>query len=90
MLFAIKDKRSVIMQEFTIEEVARYNGKNGEKTYVVYKDKVYDVTDSDFWSDGEHMGLHEAGNDLTNALEAEAPHESSALDAYPVVGTIKK
>ncbi|WP_370574785.1 cytochrome b5 domain-containing protein [Methanomethylovorans sp.] len=78
------------MQEFTIEEVARYNGKNGEKAYVLYKDKVYDVTGSGFWSDGEHMGLHEAGNDLTNALEAEAPHETSALDAYPVVGTIKK
>ena len=78
------------MQEFTVEEVARYNGKNGEKAYLVYKDKVYDITESGFWSEGEHMGLHEAGNDLTEALETEAPHESSALDAYPVVGTIKK
>lgn len=78
------------MQEFTIEEVTRYNGKNGEKAYVIYKGKVYDVTESGFWSDGEHMGLHEAGNDLTDSLEAEAPHEPATLDAYPVVGTIKK
>lgn len=78
------------MQEFTIEEVASYNGKNGAKAYVIYKGKVYDVTDSDLWADGEHMGLHEAGSDLTDALEAEAPHESSNLDTYAVVGTIKK
>lgn len=78
------------MQEFTVEEIARYNGKDGEKAYVVYNGKVYDVTESVFWSQGEHMGLHEAGNDLTEALDTEAPHESSALDTCPVVGTIKK
>ncbi|WP_342305416.1 cytochrome b5 domain-containing protein [Methanolobus sp. ZRKC5] len=78
------------MQEFTLEEVAKYNGKDGEKTYVVYDGKVYDVSGSDFWDDGEHMGLHEAGNDLTESLDMEAPHETDALDNYSVVGTIKK
>ncbi|MDG6244302.1 MAG: cytochrome b5 domain-containing protein [Methanolobus sp.] len=78
------------MQEFTLEEVAKYNGKEGEKAYVVYAGNVYDVSDSDFWSDGEHMGLHEAGDDLTEALDLEAPHETDALENYPIVGTIKK
>ncbi|MDY0387163.1 MAG: cytochrome b5 domain-containing protein [Methanolobus sp.] len=78
------------MQEFTLEEVAKYNGKDGEKAYVIYDGKVYDVSDSDFWNDGEHMGLHEAGDDLTESLETEAPHETDALDNYSVVGTIKK
>ncbi len=78
------------MQEFTFEEVAKYNGKDGEKTYVVYDGKIYDVSDSDFWDGGEHMGLHEAGADLTESLDMEAPHETDALDNYPVVGTIKK
>ena len=78
------------MQEFTLEEVAKHNGRDGQKAYVVYQDKVYDVTDSDFWDDGEHMGLHEAGNDLTDEMDMEAPHDSEALEDYPVVGTIKK
>ncbi|WP_292466152.1 cytochrome b5 domain-containing protein [Methanolobus sp.] len=78
------------MQEFTIEEVAKYNGKDEEKVYVIYDGNVYDVSDSDFWGGGEHMGLHEAGTDLTEALNLEAPHEVDALESYPVVGTIKK
>ncbi len=78
------------MQEFTLEEVTKYNGRNGQKAYLVYQDKVYDVTDSDFWDDGEHMGLHEAGSDLTDEMDMEAPHDSEALEDYPVVGTIKK
>ncbi|QLC50196.1 cytochrome B5 [Methanolobus zinderi] len=78
------------MQEFTLEEVAQYNGRDGQRAYVVYSGKVYDVTDSDFWDDGEHMGLHEAGADLTESLDLEAPHEAESLDRYPLVGVIKK
>lgn len=78
------------MQEFTLEEVAKFNGQSGEKAYVVYNDKVYDVTGSSMWSDGEHMGMHEAGIDLTEELDAEAPHDASNLDGFQIVGTIKK
>lgn len=77
------------MQEFTLEEVAKYNGRDGQRAYVIYSGKVYDITDSDFWDDGEHMGLHEAGGDLTETLDMEAPHESDALEGYPIVGVIK-
>ena len=78
------------MQEFTMDEVAKYNGKEEEKVYVVYAGNVYDVTDSEFWDGGEHMGLHEAGTDLTESLDMEAPHEVDALENYPIVGTIRK
>ncbi|MDI3539924.1 MAG: hypothetical protein PWR29_1411 [Methanolobus sp.] len=78
------------MEEFTLEEVAKYNGRNGQRAYVVYSGKVYDVTDSDFWDGGEHMGLHEAGTELTEALDMEAPHESDSLDSFKVVGVIRK
>ncbi|MCQ6963142.1 cytochrome b5 domain-containing protein [Methanolobus chelungpuianus] len=78
------------MEEFTLEEVAKYNGRNGQRAYVVYSGKVYDVTDSDFWDGGEHMGLHEAGTDLTEALDMEAPHENDSLDNFKVVGVIRK
>jgi predicted heme/steroid binding protein len=78
------------MEEFTLEEVTKYNGKDGQKTYIVYSGKVYDVTGSGFWDGGEHMGLHEAGLDLTEDLDMEAPHESDALENFKVVGVIKK
>lgn len=78
------------MEEFTLEELAKYNGRNGQRAYVVYSGKVYDVTDSDFWDGGEHMGLNEAGADLTEALDMEAPHETDSLDNFKIVGIIKK
>jgi predicted heme/steroid binding protein len=77
------------MQEFTLEEVAKYNGIDNDKIYVVYSGKVYDVTNSEFWVDGEHMGLHKAGEDLTDSLDLEAPHEADALAGFEVVGIIK-
>ena len=78
------------MQEFTLEEVAKYNGRDNEKVYVVYSGKVYDVTDSEFWVNGEHMGLHDAGEDLTESLDLEAPHEADSLNDFEMVGTIKE
>ena len=33
------------MKEFTLEELAEYNGVNGKKAYVAYQGQVYDVTD---------------------------------------------
>lgn len=70
---------------FTTEELAKYNGKNGNKAYVAYEGKVYDFSSSEQWKDGEHYGLS-AGQDLTGKL-GEAPHGSEVVNGYPVVGT---
>jgi len=75
------------MKKFTEEELAQHNGKNGNLAYVVYKGKVYDVTGSFLWKNGIHQVLHEAGVDLTDALE-QAPHGSRVLEKFPVVGII--
>jgi predicted heme/steroid binding protein len=76
------------MQTFTKEELAKYNGKNGKPIYVAHKGKVYDVTKSSLWEDGEHQGMHTAGGDLTKDI-ADAPHENDVLERYPVVGELK-
>jgi len=57
------------VKEFTEEELARYNGKNGAPAYIAYKGKVYDVSDSFLWRNGSHQVLHNAGADLTEAIE---------------------
>jgi predicted heme/steroid binding protein len=76
------------MKEYTLEELSEYNGKNG-KVYIAYDGQVYDVSDSYLWEDGTHQGLHEAGEDLTEAMD-EAPHGAETFKDYPVVGTLKK
>ncbi|MCD4821185.1 MAG: cytochrome B5 [Methanococcoides sp.] len=76
------------MEEFTTEELAKYNGKDGEKCYIAYKGKVYDVTESMLWEDGDHQGMHDGGIDLTTDQE-DAPHDDDVLEDFPVVGTLK-
>ena len=76
------------MEEFTTEELAKYNDKDGEKCYFAYKGNVYDVTESMLWEDGDHQGMHEGGIDLTDEQE-DAPHDDDVLEDFPVVGTLK-
>jgi predicted heme/steroid binding protein len=76
------------MKEFTLEELADYNGKNG-KVYIAYDGQVYDVSESYMWEDGTHQGLHKAGQDLTDEMD-EAPHGPEIFKDYSVVGTLKK
>ena len=74
-------------KKITKQELAENNGKNGKPAYLAYKGKVYDVTDSSFWIDGDHLGMHEAGKDLTEELEM-APHREENLQRVKIVGTL--
>lgn len=75
------------MKKFTEGELAQYNGKNGNPAYVAYKGKVYDVTASFLWKNGIHQVLHNAGIDLTNALE-QAPHGANMLEKFALIGIV--
>lgn len=75
------------MKEFTLEELAEYNGKNG-KAYVAYQGQVYDVTDENIWINGSHKGCN-AGTDLTGKID-QTPHGAEILKGYPVVGTLRE
>lgn len=72
---------------FTLEELKEYNGENGKAAYIAFKGKVYDITDSPMWDDGDHFGLHEAGRDLTVELD-DAPHGEEAFEDKPIVGEL--
>ncbi len=76
------------MHEFTEEELLEFNGRNGKRAYIGYKDKVYDVTGSFHWKQGKHW-THEAGTDLTDAMK-DAPHFDDLLLPFEIVGTLKK
>ena len=74
-------------RKFTLEELAKFNGRNGNPAYIAFKGKVYDVSDSSFWLDGDHLGSHQAGKDLTDEIEL-APHGPENLDRLKAVGVL--
>ena len=73
----------------TLEKLKQYNGQNKQKAYVAYKGNVYDVTSSPLWKNGIHKKIHEAGIDLTNALE-NAPHTEEVFAKFDIVDTLVK
>ena len=74
------------LQKFSKSDLAQFNGKNRNPAYVGFKGKVYDVTDSTQWIDGDHIG-HIAGQDLTEAMEI-APHSEEVMDKMKVIGIL--
>lgn len=77
------------MKEFSMEELAAFDGKDGRPVYVVHQGKVYDLSSSKLWKGGSHMRRHQAGHDLTTDLQA-APHGIEKLEAFPLMGTVKE
>jgi len=74
-------------RKFTLKELEEYDGKGGKPAYIVYKGKVYDVSESSFWMDGDHLGAHQAGKDLTEELEL-APHRNEVLERVKLIGVL--
>jgi predicted heme/steroid binding protein len=74
-------------KKVTLQELTQNNGKNGKPAYIAYQDKVYEVTDSSFWMEGDHMSMHDAGKDLTEELEM-APHRDENFKKVKFVGDL--
>lgn len=75
---------ALVHYELTEEELAQYDGQDGEDGFVAVDGVIYDVTEA--WDDGTHMG-HEAGNDLSEEI-GEAGHARTVLPQLPVVGVL--
>lgn len=73
-------------KKFSVDELRGFDGKNGKPAYVGYKGKVYDVSDSDQFLEGDHMG-HTAGLDLTMEMEI-APHADDVMEKMKIVGVL--
>jgi predicted heme/steroid binding protein len=72
----------------TLEELAKFNGKNGQPAYVAIGSIVYDLSNSTLWPDGLHEGIHQAGCDLSEALR-HAPHVAAVVQRFPSVGQLE-
>lgn len=69
---------------FTLAELSRYNGQNGNPAYMAVDGVVYDV--SSCFKGGRHKGYN-AGEDLSAAFHDE--HSAKELEGLPVVGTLQ-
>jgi len=73
----------------TREELGRCDGREGRRACFAVNGKVYDVTGSPLWQNGDHKGAHQAGCDLTEELKS-APHVRSVIERFPVVGELEE
>ncbi|WP_245879825.1 cytochrome b5 domain-containing protein [Trichococcus patagoniensis] len=76
------------VKTFTLNELAQYDGKNGNDAYVAVAGIVYDVTNAAKWQNGSHYGV-QAGTDCTTAIKR-SPHGTSVLEGLPIVGELTK
>lgn len=71
---------------YTVEELATFDGQNGNPAYIAIEGVVYDVSLVPQWVGGAHSGFT-AGKDLTENMEA-APHGFTKLIGLKEVGIL--
>ena len=72
----------------TLEELRKFDGREGRSAYVAIGNIIYDVSSSQRWIDGQHEGTHQAGQDLTKELKS-APHIKAVIERFPVIGKVE-
>lgn len=75
-------------QTFTLEQLAQFDGMNGNKAYIAVEGVVYDVTDVAVWDSKQHAGKFTAGKDYSAELKSQAPHSASVLSQAKRVGVL--
>jgi pyruvate/2-oxoacid:ferredoxin oxidoreductase beta subunit/predicted heme/steroid binding protein len=73
------------LKPFTLDELRRFDGSDGNPLYIGYKGKVYDLSGSPLFQGEKRMRCHIAGKDLTRDIEA-APHGEDFVFKFPLVG----
>lgn len=83
----VKQSTEIQQKEYTLEELKKYDGKNGNLAYVVVDGKVYDVTNNKKWKKGMHEGVS-AGQDISKVIQS-SPHGKDILKEVQMVGSLK-
>jgi predicted heme/steroid binding protein len=76
-----------MLREFTLEELAVYNGTNGNPPYVAVNGTVYDMSSITLWSGGRHFGMV-AGRDLSQQFTTCHQGITTRLEKLPIIGKV--
>ncbi len=79
--------KNMRQQSFTLEELSKYDGKDGNRAYVAIDGVVYDVTYNAAWAAGTHFGL-KAGNDLSKEIST-CHNKEQILKSLEQVGILR-
>jgi len=79
---------TVTEKTFTADELAAFDGKNGNKAYIAVNGIVYDVTLVAEWGSKLHAGKFVAGKDYSADIK-KAPHGVDKLLTAVKVGVLK-
>ena len=74
-------------RKISSEDLKQFDGSNGKPLFVVFKGKVYDLSTSQLWLQGSHMGMHTRNDDLAEAIKT-APHGEDNVFRFPLVGEL--
>ena len=74
-------------RKISSEDLKQFDGSNGKPLFVVFKGKVYDLSTSQLWLQGSHMGIHTRNDDLAEAIKT-APHGEDNVFRFPLVGEL--
>lgn len=74
--------------EMTLDDLAKFNGKDGAKAYISVDGVIYDVTEVPPWAGGIHQDKYQAGIDASELI-TKSPHGKKVLEKLTVVGKIK-
>lgn len=73
--------------DLSLAELSQYDGQEGRPAYIAFRGTIYDISESRLWKNGNHMGRHPSGVDLTEVL-SQAPHGDDKVMAMPRVGKL--
>lgn len=83
-VFTSQTESQTNMPIYDSDALKAFDGKNNKPAYIAYEGTVYDVSDIESWSDGNHQGVV-AGMDITEAF-SQSPHKDSILKEAMIVG----
>lgn len=74
------------LPRYSKSQLALRNGQDKPEIWVAMRGRIYDVSKSRLWRNGQHYE-HWAGQDLTDELQ-DAPHSERVLERFEVIGIL--